>query len=103
MLLGQNVNSYKSGDIDFAKLLDMLSDIEGDYWIKFMTSHPKDISESVVKIISKKPRLAHFIHLPVQSGSDRVLELMNRKYTKSDYLDKIDMIKKYLLWELSKV
>lgn len=96
MLLGQNVNSYKSGDVDFAKLLDMLSDIEGDYWIKFMTSHPKDISESVVKIISKKPRLAHFVHLPVQSGSDRVLELMNRKYTKSDYLDKIDMIKKYL-------
>lgn len=96
MLLGQNVNSYRSGDVDFAKLLDMLSDIDGEFWIKFMTSHPKDISESVVKIISEKPRLAHFIHLPVQSGSDRILGLMNRKYTKSDYLDKIDMIKRYL-------
>lgn len=95
-LLGQNVNSYKSGDVDFARLLDMLSDVEGDYWIKFMTSHPKDISESVIEVIARKPRLAHFIHLPVQSGSDRILQLMNRKYTKADYLNKIAMIKSYL-------
>lgn len=95
-LLGQNVNSYCSDGVDFAMLLDMLSDISGDYWIKFLTSHPKDLSENVVKVILKKPQLADFIHLPLQAGSDRILELMNRKYTAKSYLDKIDMIRSYL-------
>ena len=95
-LLGQNVNSYFCDGIDFATLLDKLSDIKGDYWIKFLTSHPKDLSEKVIEVIANKERLAHFIHLPIQSGSNRILELMNRKYTAEQYLQKIDMIKRYL-------
>ena len=95
-LLGQNVNSYSCDGVDFSRLIDLASDIEGDYWLKFMTSHPKDLKESVVKTIAHKKRLADFVHLPVQSGSDRVLSLMNRKYTKAEYLAKIDMIKSYL-------
>ncbi len=95
-LLGQNVNSYSCDGVDFAELLDRLSDIKGEYWIKFLTSHPKDISEKVVSVISKKEHLAHFIHLPLQSGSDRILEMMNRKYTAREYLNKIEMIKSYL-------
>ena len=90
-LLGQNVNSYNDGTCDFVKLLDMLSDIDGDYWIKFMTSHPKDLSDDVIKMIAEKPRLAKYIHLPLQSGSDRILALMNRKYDITSYMRKIDL------------
>lgn len=90
-LLGQNVNSYNDGTCDFVKLLDMLSDIDGDYWIKFMTSHPKDLSDDVIKMIAEKPRLAKYIHLPLQSGSDRILALMNRKYDIASYMRKIDL------------
>ena len=90
-LLGQNVNSYNDGTCDFVKLLDMLSDIDGDYWIKFMTSHPKDLFDDVIKMIAEKPRLAKYIHLPLQSGSDRILALMNRKYDIASYMRKIDL------------
>ena len=92
-LLGQNVNSYREGDDDFYSLLDELSDIRGDFWIKFMTSHPKDISDKVIDLISEKDKLADYIHLPLQSGSDRILALMNRKYDLSAYMRKIDRIK----------
>lgn len=95
-LLGQNVNSYGHGDTDFAALLDAVSDIEGEYWIKFLTSHPKDLSEKVVDMIAEKEHLAHFIHLPLQSGSTRILKLMNRKYSRDEYLKKISMIKSKL-------
>ncbi len=99
-LLGQNVNSYGNDltdkDVNFAKLLEKLSEFDGKYKIKFMTSHPKDISEDVVKVIASSEKLADYIHLPIQAGSDRILELMNRKYTKKDYLNKIDMIRKYI-------
>ena len=90
-LLGQNVNSYNDGTCDFVKLLDILSGIDGDYWIKFMTSHPKDLSDDVIKMIAEKPRLAKYIHLPLQSGSDRILALMNRKYDIASYMRKIDL------------
>lgn len=90
-LLGQNVNSYNDGENNFLKLLDMLSDIDGDYWIKFMTSHPKDLSDDVIRLIAEKPKLAKYIHLPLQSGSDRILALMNRKYNIASYLRKIDL------------
>lgn len=90
-LLGQNVNSYNDGEYNFLKLLDKLSDIDGDYWIKFMTSHPKDLSDDVIRLIAEKPRLAKYIHLPLQSGSDRILSLMNRKYDIASYLRKIDL------------
>lgn len=99
-LLGQNVNSYgndfESTKNNFARLLDKCASFEGDYKIRFMTSHPKDLSEDVVRVISQNDKLAKFIHLPVQAGSDRILELMNRKYSSADYLSKIDMIRKYI-------
>lgn len=99
-LLGQNVNSYghdfHDPSVNFAALLDKLSCIDGKFKIRFMTSHPKDLSEDVVKVIAASDKLADFIHLPIQSGSDKILELMNRKYTKSDYLKRIDMIRKYI-------
>jgi tRNA-i(6)A37 thiotransferase enzyme miaB len=99
-LLGQNVNSYGNDltgeHLNFAELLERLSLFDGKYKIKFMTSHPKDLSEEVVKTIAASDKLADYIHLPVQAGSDRILRLMNRKYTKADYLKKIDMIRKYI-------
>ena len=99
-MLGQNVNSYGNDlsdeNVNFAHLLDKLSDLDGKYKIRFMTSHPKDLSEDVVKTIAASDKLADFIHLPIQAGSDRILKLMNRKYTKADYLKKIDMIRKYI-------
>ncbi|MBQ8881799.1 MAG: tRNA (N6-isopentenyl adenosine(37)-C2)-methylthiotransferase MiaB, partial [Clostridia bacterium] len=99
-LLGQNVNSYGNDfadkSINFANLLEELSKFDGKYKIRFMTSHPKDLSEDVVKVIASSDKLADFIHLPVQAGSDRILSLMNRKYTKSDYLKQIDMIRKHI-------
>ncbi len=99
-LLGQNVNSYGNDFSDksnhFAALLEKCASFEGDYKIRFMTSHPKDLSEKVVKTIASCDKLADFIHLPVQAGSDRILSLMNRRYTSGQYLEKIDMIRSYI-------
>lgn len=98
-LLGQNVDSYGSDSdqgADFPALLDELCKIEGKYRIRFMTSHPKDLSEAVVKTMAEHPALCHSIHLPIQSGSDRVLRRMNRRYTAAHYLSLIEMIRKYL-------
>lgn len=99
-LLGQNVNSYGNDipdeGVNFARLLGSIAEIDGKFKVRFMTSHPKDLSEDVVRVIADSDRLADFIHLPVQAGSDRILALMNRKYTKADYLKKIDMIRKYI-------
>ena len=99
-LLGQNVNSYGNDFSDksnhFATLLEKCASFEGDYKIRFMTSHPKDLSEEVVKTIASCDKLADFIHLPVQAGSDRILSLMNRRYTSGQYLEKIDMIRSYI-------
>ena len=92
-LLGQNVNSYNDGNYNFRDLLDELSDLDGEFWIKFMTSHPKDLSNDVIDLIAKKEKLADYIHLPLQSGSDRILALMNRKYDIAAYMEKIDRIK----------
>lgn len=92
-LLGQNVNSYMGGKPYFGKLLRALSEFDGEYRIKFMTSHPKDLSEDVVEAMASSDHIADYIHLPVQSGSDRILKLMNRKYTIEEYLKKIDMIR----------
>lgn len=99
-LLGQNVNSYGNDLADencnFSNLLKKLDEIKGDYRIRFMSSHPKDLTEELVKAVSECKNVCHSIHLPVQAGSDRILRLMNRKYTKKDYLDKIALIKKYI-------
>lgn len=96
-LLGQNVNSYgldfENYNYSFANLLDDLSDLDIPR-IRFTTSHPKDFSDDLIEVIKRKPNVMPAIHLPVQSGSDKVLKKMNRKYTKAQYLDLIDRIYK---------
>ncbi len=94
-LLGQNVNSYgkKEGLPDFHELLGMINDIEGLERIRFATSHPKDMSDDLVSAYMKLDKLCGHIHLPVQSGSDRILKKMNRKYTVADYLSKIEKLR----------
>ena len=97
-LLGQNVNSYANGtdDIPFYKLLEKVAAIDGKFRLRFMTSHPKDFSEELAKTIADNPKICHCLHLPVQSGSDRILNAMNRRYTTADYLRKVDILKKYV-------
>ncbi|XFA99215.1 tRNA (N6-isopentenyl adenosine(37)-C2)-methylthiotransferase MiaB [Candidatus Izemoplasma sp. B36] len=96
-LLGQNVNSYgldfEENDYSFANLLDDLSDLDIER-IRFTTSHPKDFSDDLIDVIARKPNVMPYIHLPVQSGSNKVLKKMNRKYTKEQYLDLVDRIYK---------
>ena len=91
-LLGQNVNSYNFG-MGFADLLYYISDIRGIERIRFMTSHPKDLSDNLIKAMAEIPEMCSHIHLPLQSGSSRVLQQMNRKYTKEQYLILIDKIR----------
>ncbi len=96
ILLGQNVNSYGKGleeKIDFPELLYKLHNIEGIEWIRFITSHPKDFSEKLIEAVTTLPKICEYIHLPAQSGSNRILELMNRKYTREKYLEIIEKIK----------
>ena len=88
-LLGQNVNSYssgKGGSVAFPELLKMLGDIDGLYRLRFTTSHPKDLSDDLINSFINIQKLCHHIHLPFQSGSNKILKLMNRKYTSDDYL-----------------
>ena len=95
-LLGQNVNSYGHdlyGDFGFAELLEEVDKIEGLLRIRFMTSHPKDISEKLIKVIANSDKICEHIHLPLQAGSNKVLKLMNRGYTKEHYLELVDKIK----------
>lgn len=85
-LLGQNVNSYRS-DISFASLLDRIADIEGDFIIRFMTSHPKDVSDELIEVMARRsPKIAPYFHLPLQSGSNRILTAMNRRYDRDKFL-----------------
>lgn len=91
-LLGQNVNSYGKDlekGIDFSDLLSEICKIEGDFSVRFMTSHPKDASRKLIDTIAENPKIARQFHLPLQSGSDRVLKIMNRHYTKESYLELI--------------
>jgi tRNA-2-methylthio-N6-dimethylallyladenosine synthase len=91
LLLGQNVNSYgKEHNITFAQLLGQIEAIDGDFRINYMTSHPKDISQDLIDTIANSEKISHHLHLPVQSGSDRILKLMNRGYTREHYLNIID-------------
>ena len=98
-LLGQNVNSYKgiSGEtgenVDFADLIYKLNEINGLERIRFMTSHPKDISDKLIEAYGKCEKLCHYIHLPVQAGSSKVLKEMNRRYTRESYLEKIKKLR----------
>ena len=96
-LLGQNVNSYgqKEGWTDFADLLEQISAVDGLERIRFTTSHPKDLSESLMTAFRDLPKLCPHIHLPVQSGSDSILKRMNRKYTRADYLDRVERLRRF--------
>lgn len=95
-LLGQNVNSYKYNDVDFADLLEIVAEAVPDMRIRFTTSHPKDMSDKTLEAISRHDNLCKFIHLAVQSGSNHVLKLMNRKYTREWYLDRVAAIRRIL-------
>lgn len=98
-LLGQNVNSYGRGldeDVDFAELLRKVNAIPGDFRIRFMTSHPKDATERLFAAMAECEKCAPHIHLPVQSGSDRILRAMNRGYTAEKYLAQVDLARKYI-------
>jgi tRNA-2-methylthio-N6-dimethylallyladenosine synthase len=96
-LLGQNVNSYGKGrytDYGFADLLEDICKIKGEYWIRFMTSHPKDASDKLIDVIASSRHVAHQFHLPMQSGSDRILKAMNRHYDTEKYLRTVDYLRK---------
>lgn len=98
-LLGQNVNSYGSDGktgATFAELLDSVASIEGNFRVRFMTSHPKDFNEDVVKVMEKHRKICRLVHLPVQSGSNSILQAMNRRYTREKYLSEIEMLKSRL-------
>ena len=98
-LLGQNVNSYGTdGNVGmtFAQLLDAVASIEGKFRVRFMTSHPKDFNEDVVKVMKKHEKICRLVHLPVQSGSNSILQAMNRRYTREKYLSEIEMLRSYL-------
>ena len=99
-LLGQNVNSYGNDvpdeNVNFANLLREVAKIDGKFRIRFMTSHPKDLTEDVVKAIRDNDKICNNIHLPIQAGSNSVLNNMNRRYTREHYLGLIDMIRRYL-------
>lgn len=98
-LLGQNVNSYGNDgvtDMRFPELLRKVAEIPGDFRVRFMTSHPKDFTEDLVKAIASNKKICHLVHLPVQSGSDRILKEMNRRYTHEDYCKKVKMLREYI-------
>ncbi|MCD8291176.1 MAG: tRNA (N6-isopentenyl adenosine(37)-C2)-methylthiotransferase MiaB [Prevotella sp.] len=112
-LLGQNVNSYKSPlqlppkgegldsknagkSVDFPNLLRIVAEAVPEMRIRFTTSHPKDMSDDTLRVIAELPNICHHIHLPVQSGSDRILKLMNRKYTREWYLGRVEAIRRII-------
>ena len=97
MLLGQNVNSYGKTlehPVTFAQLLKQVEAIEGLKRIRFMTSHPKDLSDELIQTMAESKKVCHHLHLPMQSGSSRILKIMNRRYDKENYLELVDKIRK---------
>ena len=95
-LLGQNVNSYQCGEVGFPQLLGIVAETAPDMRIRFTTSHPKDMSDETLEVIAAHKNICRHIHLPVQSGSNRILKLMNRKYTREWYLDRVAAIRRIL-------
>ncbi len=104
-LLGQNVNSYhgalsmkhearnKKTELNFTQLLKKINAIPGDFWILFVSSHPKDMSDELIETVTKLKKVCEWIHLPVQAGNNKILEKMNRKYTREHYLERLKKIK----------
>jgi tRNA-2-methylthio-N6-dimethylallyladenosine synthase len=97
-LLGQNVNSYKDPETEttFEHLLEEVNRIDGIQWIRFLTSHPKDLPKSLAKTMRDAKKICHQLHLPLQSGSSHILEKMNRGYTREEYLEKIQMLRSFI-------
>jgi tRNA-2-methylthio-N6-dimethylallyladenosine synthase len=92
-LLGQNVNSYRHEEADFADLIEAVSRVNGIERIRFTSPHPKDFPEKLLKVVAENPKACKHIHLPLQSGNDRVLDMMNRTYTQKEYLELVDKIR----------
>ncbi len=95
-LLGQNVNSYAYSGVSFAELLNKVSEVEGLKRLRFATSHPKDISDELIMVMAKNPRVCKHLHLPFQAGSNDVLKRMNRGYTREEYLSKIRQVRELI-------
>jgi len=95
-LLGQNVNSFACGDTNFPQLLRKVAEEAPEVRVRFTTSHPKDMSDETLQVIAEMPNVCKHIHLPVQSGSNRILKLMNRKYTREWYLDRVAAIRRII-------
>ena len=93
-LLGQNVNSYQAESVTFPQLLALVAEAVPGMRVRFTTSHPKDMSDETLEVIARYPNVCKHIHLPVQSGSDRILKLMNRKYTREWYMGRVNAIKR---------
>jgi tRNA-2-methylthio-N6-dimethylallyladenosine synthase len=94
ILLGQNVSAYNDNEITLAKLIKKICKIESIERVRFTTSHPNDFDEELILLFSEEPKLMPQLHLPVQSGSDKILKLMNRNHTRLDYLKLIENLKK---------
>ena len=93
-LLGQNVNSYKDGSTDFPALLKMVNKISGNFWIRFTSSHPKDFNDKVIDVMAEGGKITPYLNLPIQSGDNEILKLMNRHYTVKEYKNKIAKLRK---------
>ncbi|MFA6254453.1 MAG: tRNA (N6-isopentenyl adenosine(37)-C2)-methylthiotransferase MiaB [Patescibacteria group bacterium] len=94
ILLGQNVNSYKDGKVDFSKLLKKVDEIPGEYWLSFATSHSKDMSDKLIKVMADGKHILPYLHLPVQAGDNEILKKMNRRYTVAHYKSLIKKVRK---------
>lgn len=108
MLLGQNVNSYGKNlehPMTFAQLLEEVEKIDGLERIRFMTSHPKDLSDELIEVLGKSKKICKHLHLPLQSGSSRILKEMNRHYTKEQYLELVNekSVRQFLILHLRQI
>jgi len=96
ILLGQNVNSYKDKNIDFPQLLKLINDLPGKFWLRFITSHPKDLSDKLIDVMAVSKKITEYLHLPVQSGDNQILKKMNRGYGVEQYKNLIKKIRKQI-------
>ena len=93
VLLGQTVNAYRFGDVDFGRLLRLVAAVDGVERIRFTSPHPADMSDSVIEAMATEPKVQPSLHLPVQSGSDRILAAMERGYTVGEYLKLVERVR----------
>ncbi|MDD5626275.1 MAG: tRNA (N6-isopentenyl adenosine(37)-C2)-methylthiotransferase MiaB [Patescibacteria group bacterium] len=94
ILLGQNVNSYQKDDVNFSQLLKMVDNLQGKFWLRFITNHPKDLTDELINTIAECKKVGPYMHLPIQAGNDQILKKMNRHYTVSYYKNLIKKLRK---------